>query len=79
MKSDCGSTRDCKAVDKSVAQRLKDEMVQQVVNDFAVIEHEIFEEEQDEIDDEMDEVEGDMNQEDFNQVEMNQENENQQD
>eukprot|EP00029_Vermamoeba_vermiformis_P014247 TRINITY_DN9370_c0_g1_i1.p1 TRINITY_DN9370_c0_g1~~TRINITY_DN9370_c0_g1_i1.p1 ORF type:complete len:622 (+),score=59.62 TRINITY_DN9370_c0_g1_i1:156-2021(+) len=34
---DCGSTRDCKAIDKTVAQRLKEEMVQQVVDDFAIM------------------------------------------
>jgi hypothetical protein len=35
--SDCGSTRDCKAIDKTVGQKFKEEMVQQLVNDFALL------------------------------------------
>jgi hypothetical protein len=34
---DCGSTRDCKAIDKTVGQKFKEEMVQQLVNDFALL------------------------------------------
>lgn len=36
--SDCGSTWDCKAIDKTVGKQFKEEMVQQLVNDFALME-----------------------------------------